>query len=130
MIEKMERETGIEPATNSLEGCDSTIELLPRASFVKYNRSILNYGIECWGLDGSAIVFASRDYGSRCILVGLLSLGWDALDSSFAGRGCDGPRMEDALGRGAGSAACRTGCRRGDGTVHSGSRGSLRIHRL
>ena len=28
-IEKMERETGIEPATNSLEGCDSTTELLP-----------------------------------------------------------------------------------------------------
>ena len=26
---RMERETGIEPATNSLEGCDSTIELLP-----------------------------------------------------------------------------------------------------
>ena len=26
----MERETGIEPATNSLEGCDSTIELLPQ----------------------------------------------------------------------------------------------------
>src|SRR5688500_1333413 len=25
----MERETGIEPATNNLEGCDSTIELLP-----------------------------------------------------------------------------------------------------
>ena len=25
----MERETGIGPATNSLEGCDSTIELLP-----------------------------------------------------------------------------------------------------
>ena len=29
VVEKMERETGIEPATNSLEGCDSTIELLP-----------------------------------------------------------------------------------------------------
>ena len=29
--EGMERETGIEPATNSLEGCDSTIELLPPA---------------------------------------------------------------------------------------------------
>ena len=29
----MERETGIEPATNSLEGCDSTIELLPRSLF-------------------------------------------------------------------------------------------------
>jgi hypothetical protein len=29
----MERETGIEPATNSLEGCDSTTELLPRILF-------------------------------------------------------------------------------------------------
>jgi hypothetical protein len=29
VIEKMERETRIELATNSLEGCDSTIELLP-----------------------------------------------------------------------------------------------------
>ncbi len=28
---RMERETGIEPATNSLEGCDSTTELLPPA---------------------------------------------------------------------------------------------------
>ena len=27
--EFLERETGIEPATNSLEGCDSTTELLP-----------------------------------------------------------------------------------------------------
>ena len=27
--EPLERETGIEPATNSLEGCDSTTELLP-----------------------------------------------------------------------------------------------------
>ena len=30
VVEKLERETGIEPATNSLEGCDSTIELLPQ----------------------------------------------------------------------------------------------------
>jgi hypothetical protein len=29
--EVMERETGIGPATNSLEGCDSTTELLPLA---------------------------------------------------------------------------------------------------
>ena len=29
LLETMERETGIEPATNSLEGCDSTTELLP-----------------------------------------------------------------------------------------------------
>jgi hypothetical protein len=28
-FEFLERETGIEPATNSLEGCDSTTELLP-----------------------------------------------------------------------------------------------------
>ena len=40
----MERETGIEPATNSLEGCDSTIELLPpgrisRAAAREHNHS-------------------------------------------------------------------------------------------
>ncbi len=29
-LQTLERETGIEPATNSLEGCDSTTELLPR----------------------------------------------------------------------------------------------------
>src|SRR5882672_7736152 len=29
----LERETGIEPATNSLEGCDSTTELLPPFTF-------------------------------------------------------------------------------------------------
>jgi hypothetical protein len=32
----MERETRIELATNSLEGCDSTIELLPRLSVFDY----------------------------------------------------------------------------------------------
>jgi hypothetical protein len=37
----MERETGIEPATNSLEGCDSTTELLPptRSHAVPVSRS-------------------------------------------------------------------------------------------
>ena len=29
LYQTLERETGIEPATNSLEGCDSTTELLP-----------------------------------------------------------------------------------------------------
>ena len=29
-LPNLERETGIEPATNSLEGCDSTTELLPQ----------------------------------------------------------------------------------------------------
>jgi hypothetical protein len=32
-LQTLERETGIEPATNSLEGCDSTTELLPRRPF-------------------------------------------------------------------------------------------------
>ena len=32
----MERETGIEPATNSLEGCDSTTELLPPTRLVRF----------------------------------------------------------------------------------------------
>ena len=36
VVENMERETGIEPATNSLEGCDSTIELLPRFNPTTY----------------------------------------------------------------------------------------------
>ena len=31
----MERETGIEPATNSLEGCDSTTELLPPSRLLR-----------------------------------------------------------------------------------------------
>ena len=38
----MERETGIEPATNSLEGCDSTTELLPRKPAVSYQLSALS----------------------------------------------------------------------------------------
>ena len=32
----MERETGIEPATNSLEGCDSTTELLPPPRLARF----------------------------------------------------------------------------------------------
>ena len=34
----MERETGIEPATNSLEGCDSTTELLPPVRLAQTDR--------------------------------------------------------------------------------------------
>ena len=33
-LKSLERETGIEPATNSLEGCDSTTELLPPNSLL------------------------------------------------------------------------------------------------
>lgn len=35
----MERETRIELATNSLEGCDSTIELLPLAE-LQFNKNV------------------------------------------------------------------------------------------
>ena len=34
----MERETGFEPATNSLEGCDSTPELLPHCGLAAVKR--------------------------------------------------------------------------------------------
>ena len=39
----MERETGIEPATNSLEGCDSTTELLPRS---RWQKMVAREGLE------------------------------------------------------------------------------------
>ena len=48
----LERETGIEPATNSLEGCDSTIELLPpktrsvRATFPIRDRPLRRNQVE------------------------------------------------------------------------------------
>jgi hypothetical protein len=38
----LERETGIEPATNSLEGCDSTTELLPLKPAISYQPSALS----------------------------------------------------------------------------------------
>jgi hypothetical protein len=39
ITKNLERETGIEPATNSLEGCDSTTELLPHISAVTLVRA-------------------------------------------------------------------------------------------
>ena len=41
---KLERETGIEPATNSLEGCDSTIELLPPCGLHRFARLAASAG--------------------------------------------------------------------------------------
>jgi hypothetical protein len=38
--QNLERETGIEPATNSLEGCDSTTELLPHCLAVLLARTL------------------------------------------------------------------------------------------
>ena len=40
---RLERETGIEPATNSLEGCDSTTELLPPSSRPRHRASRLDW---------------------------------------------------------------------------------------
>ena len=59
---RLERETGIEPATNSLEGCDSTTELLPpsrpmrfaqpsHSPWLAHRSSHLNEG--WWGGEGS-----------------------------------------------------------------------------
>ena len=43
---QLERETGIGPATNSLEGCDSTTELLPRSIYCRrYLRGGSNGGL-------------------------------------------------------------------------------------
>ena len=44
----LERETGIEPATNSLEGCDSTTELLP-LSLKPLDPSLKTHGISAAG---------------------------------------------------------------------------------
>ena len=50
--EHLERETGIEPATNSLEGCDSTTELLPRSGAQSYSSATIfrneKPGQGCW----------------------------------------------------------------------------------
>ena len=57
VVEKMERETGIEPATNSLEGCDSTTELLPLSDHSILNHRLpnrLSAGIAAKG-DGLAV---------------------------------------------------------------------------
>jgi hypothetical protein len=55
----LERETGIGPATNSLEGCDSTTELLPLRNLLyqeAYLRSTLYLGSNCTfpGAEGRA----------------------------------------------------------------------------
>ena len=39
-VRSLERETGIEPATNSLEGCDSTTELLPPLTALSFSRQL------------------------------------------------------------------------------------------
>jgi hypothetical protein len=73
MDEKMERETRIELATNSLEGCDSTIELLP----------LLISIITSPGFDSPTVIrnlrsraftdirtpIESRDYGEKKIMI-------------------------------------------------------------
>ena len=45
----MERETGIEPATNSLEGCDSTTELLPLLPSALQQHQVLRFAQDLGG---------------------------------------------------------------------------------
>ena len=58
----MERETGIEPATNSLEGCDSTTELLPRSGAQSYSSATIlkneKPGQGCWAGFANKVVRA------------------------------------------------------------------------
>ena len=65
---RMERETGIEPATNSLEGCDSTTELLPH-------------------FPSHVLTSAGRASGANCLLLRAGSLPKPAVIACGA---CDG----------------------------------------
>src|SRR5262249_58833644 len=47
-LQSLERETGIEPVTNSLEGCDSTTEFLP-LKLAGLRRSLASLGISAAG---------------------------------------------------------------------------------
>jgi hypothetical protein len=60
----VERETGIEPATNSLEGCDSTTELLPptRAAFAAALRRASPPLLSATHLSADNLAPSARDY--------------------------------------------------------------------
>jgi hypothetical protein len=60
---RLERETGIEPATNSLEGCDSTTELLPPSRFRATAREAAVFFRATAGLPAPAPSRNSRDGG-------------------------------------------------------------------
>ena len=66
----MERETGIEPATNSLEGCDSTTELLPPSRLARC--APRRYGGQARQLQTARV--ASRRFGgqARLLIIRLL----------------------------------------------------------
>jgi hypothetical protein len=65
----MERETGIEPATNSLEGCDSTTELLPpRRSIASLARASTGKPADVQlTLSRQSRVGQDADPGTRCL---------------------------------------------------------------
>jgi hypothetical protein len=79
----MERETGIEPATNSLEGCDSTIELLPHYSMTRTK----------------ALFILAMTLRAAAILAGRLLGGDTGADCSESGAGsAEGPLRLMRLG--------------------------------
>src|SRR5437868_3363135 len=59
----MERETGIEPATNSLEGCDSTTELLPLEFVFKLTMLTPALNVLKWRCTGLLAFFSTREVG-------------------------------------------------------------------
>jgi hypothetical protein len=70
----MERETRIELATNSLEGCDSTIELLPPFGdncFYLFYSMIPILGLTDTGPNG-ALRIVARDH----LAIGKVTLNW------------------------------------------------------
>ena len=60
----MERETGIGPATNSLEGCDSTTELLPLIWFFNNLQCVLMDTLCANGAEWRHLGFTLPFFGS------------------------------------------------------------------
>src|SRR6185436_15523123 len=79
----MERETGIEPATNSLEGCDSTTELLPPALIARFAR---NFGgrARCIGQPASLATSPGKPAVSLSLRVSLLDVETTVTSHSLA----------------------------------------------
>src|SRR5207244_2877120 len=61
---RLERETGIEPATNSLEGCDSTTELLPPPRLASIAHSSIAHSPLRRGRPAVTFTALARRFGS------------------------------------------------------------------
>ena len=77
VVENMERETRIELATNSLEGCDSTIELLPPTFSVNH--------LQCTTSNADAPSWYRSARPDRCGLCTKRKTAWIVSDSPAKG---------------------------------------------